>query len=83
MSIKRGDSGPPISILSPTRPNPESEEGRLVIQTDQLSEGRHPTTIIILGTSKRDGAAPADHFPPRVRVQRTGSLSYDTLRDLI
>lgn len=50
----------------------------LVIQTDILNKDGHATTIVIPSTSQQDGMAPADHFPLRVRVQKTGGLTHDT-----
>jgi len=50
----------------------------LVIQTDILNNDGHPTTIVIPGTSQQDGMAPDNTYPLRVRVQKTGSLTYDT-----
>lgn len=79
MPVKRGEIW--SADLEPQSHKAEpGKRGRpvLVIQTDHLNDARHATTIIIPGTSQQDGAAPADHFPLRVRVQRTGNLSYDT-----
>src|SRR5450759_201480 len=50
----------------------------LIIQTDALNSAGHPTFIVIPGTSDVETLAPADTFPLRVRVQKTGKLKYDT-----
>lgn len=54
------------------------ERPALVIQTDALNKARHPTTIVIPGTSQTGSLPPGDLFPLRVRVQRTGALKHDT-----
>jgi mRNA interferase MazF len=50
----------------------------LIIQTDALNHAGHPTVIVIPGTSDVESPSPADTFPLRVRVQKTGKLEYDT-----
>jgi mRNA interferase MazF len=50
----------------------------LVIQTNALNKAGHPTTIVVPGTSQVDALPPGDHFPLRVRIQRTGDLKHDT-----
>ena len=54
------------------------ERPALVIQTDALNKAGHPTTIVIPGSGKVDSLPPGDHFPLRVRVQKTGELKFDT-----
>ena len=53
-------------------------QGWLVIQTDALNKARHPTTIVIPGTSQTDSLPPEDRFPLRIRIQKSGELKYDT-----
>lgn len=50
----------------------------LIVQTDALNNAGHPTIIVIPGTSDVESLSPADAFPLRVRVQKTGKLKYDT-----
>ncbi|HTX05801.1 MAG TPA: type II toxin-antitoxin system PemK/MazF family toxin [Steroidobacteraceae bacterium] len=50
----------------------------LVIQTDALNKAGHPTTIVVPGTSRVDALPPGDHFPLRVRIQKTADLKHDT-----
>jgi mRNA interferase MazF len=50
----------------------------LVMQTDALNKVGHPTTIVVPGTSQIDPLPPGDHFPLRVRIQKTADLKYDT-----
>ena len=54
------------------------ERPALVIQTDALNKASHSTTIVVPGTSQVDALPPGDHFPLRVRIQRTADLKYDT-----
>jgi len=56
----------------------KKERPALVIQTNALNKAGHPTTIVVPGTSKVESLPPDDHFPLRVRIQRTGDLKYDT-----
>ena len=56
----------------------KKERPALVIQTDALNKASHPTTIVVPGTSQVDALPPGDHFPLRVRVQKTADLKYDT-----
>ena len=56
----------------------EKERPALVIQTDALNNAGHPTTIVVPGTSSVDSLPPGDHFPLRVRVQKSDALRYDT-----
>jgi mRNA interferase MazF len=56
----------------------KKERPALVIQTDALNNADHPTTIVIPGTSQVDALPPGDHFPLRVRIQKTADLKYDT-----
>ncbi|HEX4674142.1 MAG TPA: type II toxin-antitoxin system PemK/MazF family toxin [Steroidobacteraceae bacterium] len=58
---------------------PRAQPGpALVIQTDALNKAGHPTTIVVPGTSQVDASPPGDHFPLRVRIQKTSDLKYDT-----
>lgn len=50
----------------------------LVIQADALNKAAHPTTIVVPGTSQVDALPPGDHFPLRVRIQKTADLKHDT-----
>lgn len=54
------------------------ERPALVIQTDALNKAAHPTTLVIPGTGQVDGLPPGDHFPLRVRIQKTEDLRHDT-----
>jgi mRNA interferase MazF len=54
------------------------ERPALVIQTDALNKAGHPATIVVPGTSQADALPPGDHFPLRVRIQKTADLKYDT-----
>jgi len=56
----------------------KKERPALVIQTDALNKAGHPTTIVVPGTSQVDALPPGDHFPLRVRIQKTADLKYDT-----
>jgi mRNA interferase MazF len=56
----------------------KKERPALVIQTDALNKAGHPTTIVVPGTSQVDSLPPGDHFPLRVRVQKTADLKYET-----
>jgi len=57
----------------------KQERPALVIQTDALNKAGHPTTIVVPGTSQVDDALPpGDHFPLRVRIQKTADLKHDT-----
>jgi len=56
----------------------KKERPALVIQTDALNNAGHQTTIVIPGTSQVDSLPPGDHFPLRVRIQKTAELKYDT-----
>lgn len=78
-SIKRGEIW--AADLDPQSYKAEpGKKGRpvLVIQTDALNNAAHQTTIIIPGTSNIESLSPADKFPLRIRVQKTGKLAYDT-----
>jgi mRNA interferase MazF len=46
----------------------------LVIQTDALNKAGHPTIIVVPGTSQVDALPPGDHFPLRVRIQKTARI---------
>ncbi|MGH8140696.1 MAG: type II toxin-antitoxin system PemK/MazF family toxin [Steroidobacteraceae bacterium] len=56
----------------------KKERPALIIQTDALNKAGHPTTIVIPGTSQVDPLPPGDHFPLRVRIQKTADLKHDT-----
>ena len=56
----------------------KKEQPALVIQTDALNKAGHPTTMVIPGTSQVDALPPGDHFPLRVRIQKTADLKQDT-----
>jgi len=56
----------------------KKERPALVIQTDALNKAGHPTTIVVPGTSQVDALPPGDHFPLRVRIQKTADLKHDT-----
>jgi mRNA interferase MazF len=56
----------------------KKERPALVIQTDALNNAGHPTTIVVPGTSQVNALPPGDHFPLRVRIQKTADLKYDT-----
>ena len=56
----------------------KKERPALIIQTDALNKADHPTTIVSPGTSHVDALPPGDHFPLRVRIQKTADLKYDT-----
>lgn len=56
----------------------KKERPALVIQTDALTKAGHPTTIIIPGTSQVESTPPGDHFPLRIRIQKTDDLKSDT-----
>ena len=56
----------------------KKERPALIIQTDALNNAGHPTTIVIPGTSQVDAQPPGDHFPLRVRLQKTAELKHDT-----
>jgi len=56
----------------------KKERPALIIQTDALNNAKHPTVIVISGTSDIETLPPSDTFPLRVRVQKTGKLKYDT-----
>ena len=56
----------------------KKERPALVIQTDALNKVGHPTTIVVPGTSQVDPLSPGDHFPLRVRIQKTADLKHDT-----
>ena len=48
------------------------------MQTDALNKAGHPATIVVPGTSQIDPLPPGDHFPLRIRIQKTADLKYDT-----
>ena len=56
----------------------KKERPALVIQTDALNKAGHPTTLVVPGTSQVDTLPPGDHFPLRVRIQKTAELKHDT-----
>jgi mRNA interferase MazF len=56
----------------------KKERPALIVQTDALNKAGHPTTIVVPGTSQVDALPPGDHFPLRVRIQRTADLKHDT-----
>ncbi len=56
----------------------KKERPALVIQTDALNKASHPTTIVVPGTGQVDALPPGDHFPLRVRIQKTADLKHDT-----
>ena|SRR5437870_13580161 len=56
----------------------KKERPALVIQTDALNKAGHPTTIVVPGTSQVDALPRGDHFPLRVRIQKTADLKHDT-----
>ncbi|MSQ50857.1 MAG: type II toxin-antitoxin system PemK/MazF family toxin [Betaproteobacteria bacterium] len=56
----------------------KKERPALIIQTDALNNAGHQTFIVIPGTSNVETLPPADSFPLRVRVQKSGKLKYDT-----
>ena len=56
----------------------KKERPALIIQTDALNNASHPTFIVIPGTSDIQKLSPADAFPLRVRVLKTGKLQHDT-----
>ncbi len=56
----------------------KKERPALVIQTDALNKAGHPTTIVIPGTSQVESTPPGDHFPLRIRIQKTDDLKSDT-----
>jgi mRNA interferase MazF len=47
-------------------------------KTDALNNAGHPTTIVVPGTYHVDALPPGDHFPLRVRIQKTADLKHDT-----
>lgn len=54
------------------------ERPAFILQTDALNHAGHSTLIVIPGTSQLEPSAPQDHFPLRVRVQKSGALKFDT-----
>lgn len=56
----------------------KEERPVLVTQTDALNKAGHPTTTVVPGTSQVDAPHPGDHFPLRVRIQKTADLKHDT-----
>jgi mRNA interferase MazF len=56
----------------------KKERPALVIQCSALYKAQHPTTIVIPGTSQVDSLPPENNYPLRVRIQKTGDLSFDT-----
>jgi mRNA interferase MazF len=56
----------------------KKERPALIIQCSALCKAQHPTTIVIPGTSQVDSLSPEDNYPLRVRIQKTGDLSFDT-----
>lgn len=61
------------------RQKPDKKElPALVIQTDALNKAGHPTTLVVPGTRQINALSPGDHFPLRVRIQKTADLQHDT-----
>lgn len=56
----------------------KKERPALIIQVDALNNAGHSTFIVIPGTSEIEKLSPSDSFPLRVRIQKSGTLKYDT-----
>ena len=54
------------------------ERPALIIQCGALNKAKHPTTIVVPGTSQVDSLTPEDNYPLRVRILKTGGLNFDT-----
>ena len=50
----------------------------LILQTNLLNDARHPTTIVVPGTTKTYRDAQGDGFPLRVAIGKPGSLAQET-----
>ena len=78
-TVKRGEIWE-VDFEPQTHNEEPGKRGRpaLVLQTNTLNGARHPTTIVVPGTTKIYREAQGDGFPLRIAIGKPGSMMEET-----
>ena len=78
-TVRRGEIWE-VDFEPQTHKEEPGKRGRpaLILQTNLLNDARHPTTIVVPGTTKTYRDAQGDGFPLRVAIGKPGSLAQET-----
>lgn len=78
-TVRRGEVWE-VDFEPQTHKEEPDKRGRpaLILQTNLLNDARHPTTIVVPGTTNTYRDAQGDGFPLRVAIGKPGSLAKET-----